>query len=95
MQKRYRTFSNLVLKGKLSKALRFVCKRENGGVLQPDELAEDFTGTINDTITSFLEGKHPSKTIPSYATLESYKETRIFIPFKIKEESVESVAQKV
>ena len=50
----HRTFSNLVLKGKLREAFRFVCEREKGGVLQLDELAEDFTGTINETATSVL-----------------------------------------
>ena len=35
-----------------------------------------------------------SKTIPSCATLETYKETPIFIPVDITEEAVESVVQK-
>ena len=55
-EQRHRTFSNLVLKGKFCKAVRFVCDREKGGVLQPDELAEDCTGVINKTVTSVLEG---------------------------------------
>ena len=62
--------------------------------MQPYELSEDHTGTINDTATSVLEGKHPSKTIFSCATLETYKETPIFVPVNIMEETVESVAQK-
>ena len=33
------TFSNLILKRKLREAVRFVCARETGGVLQPAELA--------------------------------------------------------
>ena len=68
-EQHHKTFSNLVLKGKLCKAVRLVCDREKGGVLQPDELAEDCTGTINETVTSVLEGKHPIKTISSCATL--------------------------
>ena len=51
-------------------------------------------GTINETAVSVLEGKHTSKTIPSYAALETYKETPIFILVDITEEAVESVAQK-
>ena len=62
--------------------------------MQPYKLAEDHTGTIHETVTSVLEGKHPSKTILSCATLEIYKETPIFIPVEITEEAVESVAQK-
>ena len=63
--------------------------------MQLDELAEDRMGTINKTVTSVLEGKHPSKTIPSCATLETYKETPIFITVNITKESVESVAKKL
>ena len=51
--------------------------------------------TIKKTVTSVLEGKHPSKKIPSCATLETYEETPIFIPFDITEEAVESVARKI
>ena len=40
-------------------------------------------------------GKHPSKTIPSYPTLETYEETPILIPVDITEEAVESVARKL
>ena len=58
-EQRHIMFSNLVLKGKLYKAVRFVCDREEGGVLKPDELAEDCTGTINKTVISFLEEKYP------------------------------------
>ena len=46
----HRTFSNLVLKGKLRKAVQFFCDREKGGVLQPDKLAEDCMVTINETV---------------------------------------------
>ena len=56
---------------------------------------EDCTGAINKTVALVLEGKHPSEKIPSCATLETYKETPIFIPVKITEEAVESVARKL
>ena len=56
---------------------------------------EDHTETINDTVALVLDGKHPRKKIPSCATLETYKETLIFIPVDIMEEAVESVAQKL
>ena len=56
--------------------------------MQPEELAEDRTGTINKTVASVLEGKHPRKTIISCDTLETYEETPIFVPVKIKEEAV-------
>ena len=94
-EQRHRAFSNLVLKGKLRKAIRFVRDREKWGVLQPEKMAEDHMGTINGTVTSVLEGKNPSKTIPSCATLEMYEVTPILIPVDITEEAVESVAQKL
>ena len=62
--------------------------------MQSDELAKDHTGTINKTVKSVLEGKHPSETIPSCAMLETYEETPIFIPVNITEEAVESVVRK-
>ena len=65
-----------------------------GGVLQPYDLAEDCMSTINETVTSFLDGKNPSKKLSSCATLETYEETTIFIFVDITEESVESVARK-
>ena len=92
-EQRHRTLLNLFLRGKLCEAILFVCEREKGGFLQPEKLAEDRTGTINKTITSVLEGKYPSKKIPSCATLEMYEDTPIFIPVDIKEEAVESVAR--
>ena len=92
MEEWHRTFSNLVLKGKFRNAVQFVCEREKRGVLQPDKLAEDCTGTINKTVASVLEGKHPSKPIPSCATLETYKEMFIFFPVNITKKAVESVA---
>ena len=89
MEERHQTILNLVLKGKLREAVQFVCERDKEGILQPDELAEDCTGTINNTITSFLETKHFNKTITSCATLETYEEKPIFIPVNITEEAVE------
>ena len=50
---------------------------------------------INETVTLVLEGKIPSETIPSCATLETYEETHISIPVNITEEAVESVARKI
>ena len=63
--------------------------------MQPGKLAEYRTDTINETVTSVLEGKHPNETIPSCATLEPYEETPIFISVNIMEETVESVARKL
>ena len=63
--------------------------------MQPEKLDEDRTGTINETVASVLEGKHPSKNNSSCGTLETYKETPIFIAVGFTEEAVESVARKL
>ena len=55
-------------------------------------MAEDFTGTVNETVILVLEGKYLIKTIPFCDTLETYEETPIYIPINIMEEAVESVA---
>ena len=84
----HRTVLNLILKGKLRKAVQFVCDREKRAVFQPDKLAEDHTGTINETTTSGLEGKYPHEKIPYCAMLETCNETPIFISVDITEEAV-------
>ena len=56
---------------------------------------EEQTGTINETVVSVFEGKHPCKTIPACARLETYKETHIFIPADITEGAVELVGCKI
>ena len=61
MEKRHQTFSNLVVKGKLCGVVRSVCEREKEVVLQPNKLTENCTGTINKTVASVLEGRHPCK----------------------------------
>ena len=52
-------------------------------------------GTINETVTLVLEGKHPHEEFSSCVTLETYEETPTFIPINITEEAVESVACKL
>ena len=56
--------------------------------MQPEKMDEDCTGTINEIVTSVLERKHMRTTIPSCDMLEMYKETPIFNPVDITEESV-------
>ena len=51
--------------------------------------------TMNETVTSVLEGKHLHEKIPCCATLEMYDETPIFIPADITEDAVKLVARKL
>ena len=62
--------------------------------MQPYQLAKDQTGTINITAVSVLERKHPHENISSCATLETYKETPIFIPVENKEEAIKLAVEK-
>ena len=50
---------------------------------------------ILSVVPSPLHIKNPIKKIPSCATLETYEEAPIFIPVKISEEAIESVASKI
>ena len=50
-----RTFSNLVLRGKLCKAVRFVWKREAGGVLLPNDPTLDNSGPTKKLSPQFLQ----------------------------------------
>ena len=63
-------------------------KEKRGEVLQPEKLDEYHTVKINNTVALVLEGKHPSKKIPSCATLGTYEETPILIPVGIREEAI-------
>ena len=53
----HRTFSNLVLRGKLCEAVIFVRKQELGGFLLPNEMASDKTEIMEETITAVLAKK--------------------------------------
>ena len=67
---------------------------KQGGV-QPKELAEYRTVFINETVAYILEGKHPHENILSYATLETYDKTPIFILVDITKDAVELVAREL
>ena len=69
--------------------------RKRGGVLQPDKLVEDCTGTIKETAASVLEGNHAREKIPFCFTLETYEETSILIPLNITEEAFKLAARKL
>ena len=64
------------------------------GIFQPNELALDETGVINETVSSFLAGK-PLHDLPPCSTLEVYNKTPIFSPVYIKEDVVESFMWKL
>ena len=62
--------------------------------MQPNELASDGTGVINETVSSVLARKNLHNP-PPCSTLEVYNKTPIFIPVYIKEYVVESFMRKL
>ena len=63
--KRHLIFYNLVLLRKLLNSVRFVSEKEADGFLQPDKLAHEKVGVLDEIITLVLAGKYPHKKIPS------------------------------
>ena len=64
------------------------------GKFETRKCAEECTDTINKTVASVLEGKHPREKNSTCSMLEMYEETPIFITVKIMEDAVKSVANK-
>ena len=91
----HHTFSNIFLRGKLREEVRFVCKQETGGILQPNELSLGKTGVMDETVASVLAGKNPPPPPPPRSTLEAYNEMSIFISVDNTENVVKSVVQKI
>ena len=78
----HRTFSNLVLRGKLCEAVIFVCEQETGVFLSLKELTTSKTDVTEETANMVLAGKHLPKP-PRCSTLEVYDKTPIFISVDI------------
>ena len=64
-EKRHHMLSNLVLHGKLRKAIIFVCERETGGVLLPGELSTNKMEVTEETAKTVLMRKHPPEKFPT------------------------------
>ena len=62
--------------------------------MQPNKLASDKKGVINETVSSVLAGKKLHDP-PLCSTLEVYKKMPIFSPVYIKEDGVESFMRKL
>ena len=60
-EQRHRILSNLVLKGKVCEAVRFVYAWEMWEYCKPGQLVEDRTCTTNKTFALLMEGKNLHK----------------------------------
>jgi hypothetical protein len=87
-EQRGKTFSRLMLQGKL-RAVRCLTKREKGGVLLPDD-TDDKTG---DTAREVLESKYPELRAPDISMLEEHDTAPDFVELDLTVETVEKVAR--
>ena len=62
------TYHILVLHGKLRAAVRWITKRDTGGVLQTG----DWCTKTGDQVMEVLRSKHPEARTPTAASLDSY-----------------------
>ena len=86
-----KTFTALVLRGKLRQAVRFATERGEGGVLS----ASDIDAKSNRTVLESLRMKHPSPVLPAPEVLEPYDECPDFVTVDVTGETVMNVAWKL
>jgi hypothetical protein len=90
-EQRGKTFSRLVLQGKLRSAVRYLTEREKGGIMLPDEIDEK-TG---DTVLEVLQSKHPESRVPDISLMEEYDSLPDFVELDITADTVEKVARRL
>ena len=83
-----KTFTSLVLKGKIRTAVRFVTLRGAGGVLSPDNI----DAKSGQPVVDVLLEKHPVPIIPAVEVLKHYNVVPEFVPINITEDTVEQVS---
>ena len=66
-----KTFSDLISNGKVRGALRFLSRKNSGGVLRLEEMVPDKTGeeTVLRSVHEILKDKHPTSSLPIPCTL--------------------------
>ena len=69
----HQTLSNLILRRKFRKAIRFICEQDTGGVLLPINRANDRTVFMDKTVAEVLAVKYHPERKPHCYTLEVYK----------------------
>ena len=86
---RAKTFNGLVLRGKLRTAVRWITKREKGGVLQPD----DHCTKTGERVMEVLRTKHPDARPLLAASLDVYPNNPPeMVPVDITDDVVSEVA---
>ena len=82
-----KTFTSLVLKGKIRTVIRFMTLQRAGGVLSPD----DIDAKLGRPVVDVLWEKHPAliAPVPNVEVLEHYDVVSEFVPINITEDTVE------
>ena len=91
-EQRNKIFQSLMLRGEIRSAVRFITDREKGGVLLPNNIANDET---METVEDILRSKHPTNRIPDVEKLPTYHNTPELIEQVYTPEHIESVARRL
>ena len=83
-EQRHRAFSNLVLCGKMYKAVRCFCKQETGGVVQPNKLTLDKMGVMDETVAPVLAGNTHTKPPPPVLCWRCTKKQLFLFPWALR-----------
>ncbi len=90
-EQRGKTFSRLVLQGKLRSAVRYLTERDGGEIMLPDEI----DAKTGDTVLDVLQSKHPDMRVPDIALMEEYDTLPDFVELDITADTVEKVARRL
>ena len=86
-----KTYTSLVLQGKLRQAVRFVTARDRGGILQGDDI--DVKSGL--PVKEVLASKHPDARTPDITALEEYDVVPDLVPLDITGDTVLAIAPKL
>ena len=86
-----KTFTSMVLKGKIRAAVRFATLRGEGGVLK----ATDVDSKTGKPVLEVLQSKHPPAVIPPVEELEDYEVVPDMLELDITADTVTEVAAKL
>ena len=86
-----KTYTRLVLQGKLRSAVRFVTERDQGGLLDGDDI--DVKSGL--PVHQVLESKHPDAMIPEIGALEHYDSVPEMLDLDVTCDTVETVSKKM
>ena len=85
-------YHSLVLRGKLKSSVQWITKRDNGGVIQP----ENTCPKTGQTVLDVLRSNHPKVCQPPAQSLEAYRGKPLaMVPLDITYMTVATVARRL